>query len=240
MDTRRALGYAYAIAGNPGRAAERMLEAAVRLSYQAHGLDTALDVWREGRDALQRNEDLYLATAVADGSVLAAEEDGVTATLPPWWDPRLDAFEDRYSGEPRTWLVTQLLDAGEIGRARALADAIEAGGKLGWPLTLAQVRIAIMDPDHAGQDAQSEQLPALTAPLLDQWAVSNDDLTLELEPGDAFIRVLRLHDRPGPCENVRRATDHLASLARTAADGAEATGSDPGRPRAWQHIGFAC
>ena len=220
MDTRRALGHAYALAGNPDRAAERMLEAArhpnstglyggtitdhdweaaIRLSYQAHGLDTALEVWREGRDAIQRNEDLYLAAATEDGSVLTAQEDGIAIAPPPWWDRRLDAFEARYSGAPRTWLVEQLLDAGEIDQARALADAIEADGTLGWPLTLAQIRISNMDPHCAGQDAQTDALLALTAPLLDARTATDDDLASVGEPDDEFVRVLRLHERASAC-----------------------------------------
>ncbi|MAK64243.1 MAG: hypothetical protein CMF75_05790 [Maricaulis sp.] len=242
MDTRRMLGQAYAALGQNDRAARWMLDAArhpnrvgfyggtqnaldweqaVYLTYAAHGFDSALATWREGLEALDQNEALYLEVAIEDGDVLIGETIQ-TGEAPDGWARELDFFEHRYSALPRTELVERLLDEGRIVTARELIETIEDDGHLGWPLTLARIRLASIQLERSEQSGQAAHLEAMTAPLLTSWANWPDDVVLSLEEGDGIIRTLQFHDRLGNCEPVRRALDLFHALPRVPIEDADA------------------
>ncbi|WP_203290862.1 hypothetical protein [Maricaulis parjimensis] len=259
MNARRMLGQAYAALGQNDRAASRMLDAArhpnrlgfyggtqneldweqaVYLTYEAHGLDAALAIWREGLEELDRNEALYLEAAIEDGDVFI-DETIQTGEAPDWWSRELDFFEHPYSARPRTELVERLLDEDRIVTARELIETIEDDGHLGWPLTLARIRLASIELERSGQSEQAAHLAAMTAPFLTNWANWSDDIVLSLEDDDGIIRTLQFHDRMRHCEPVRRTLDHFHALPRVMIE--ETDAQDPILlARIWHNLERIC
>lgn len=234
IETRRALGYAYGAVDRPASGAERMLEAArhpnevgfygasanifsweaaVSLSYDAYGLDAALEIWREGAAAIASNEEHYLAAGIADGRVMMVEDVVFTGQPADWWSQELDGFENGFAARPRTALVERLLDNGDVEAARQLVETMEIDGIRGWPLTLANIRLALIDLENDRGHGSADELASFTRPVLDNWARLPIS---DLHAGPSLtevVRVLRLHDQLDQCDRLRQTLDHLMELS---------------------------
>ena len=262
MDTRRALAYAYATIGRPEPAAARMLDAArlpnqvgfyggifteldweraVLMTYDAHGFEAALEVWREGLDALELNERLYLEQAIADGSALTVEEVVVANDeATGGWPRDLYPLEERYRDGTRIELVERLLTDGDVTRADTLLAELDEEGAQGWPLTSARIQRALNALESGGEAPDAGHLADLSYPLVlassaepMRWHTSVGYTALDLN------RTVHLHDILGRCDDVRQIVDAYAASAEVSPPPSALQNSETAH-RAWRALSDAC
>lgn len=262
MDTRRALAYAYAAIGRPEPAAVRMLDAArlpnqvsfyggsfteldweraVLMTYDAHGLEAALEVWREGLEALELNERLYLERAIADGWVLTVDEVvAANGEATGGWPRDLYPLEERYRDGTRIELVERLLADRDIARADTLLAELDEEGVQGWPLTSARIQRALNALERDGEVRDAGHLADLSYPLVlassvepMRWHTSVGYTALDLN------RTVHLHDTLGRCDDVRQIVDAYAASAEVSPSPSALQDSEAAH-RAWRALSDAC